>query len=137
MCSNESGQTDMWIMKKESWTKMHTININPPHNNYDHPKGYDFYQFSPFFCISNKGELLFEYNKVTFMIYDTKDDSMRYQKVTYYHFFMEVNIYIESLVWPLSQKERMQWCVKQLTRLKTQPRRQQLQRLKKLRRKQW
>ncbi|KAG5583965.1 hypothetical protein H5410_044399 [Solanum commersonii] len=59
------------------------------------------------FCkMSNKGEILFQVDQSTFMIYDPKNDSFICQKVVIDEYpFWEASIYInESLVWPISQK---------------------------------
>ncbi|XP_059305625.1 F-box/kelch-repeat protein At3g23880-like [Lycium ferocissimum] len=108
-CDNRGTQADVdiWVMKtygvKESWTKIFTIN-RPK----DHPAGYLGYLFCPPFCMSNKGEVLCEFG-ATIMIYNPKDDSIRYAEVTNCEAFSDAAIYIESLVWPFCQKEpRMQ-----------------------------
>ncbi|TMW81019.1 hypothetical protein EJD97_012707 [Solanum chilense] len=107
LCNYHSLQTDVWMMKeygvKESWTKMYTM--NRPNG---HPEGY---RFSPLFCgMSNKGEIFFEDDQSTFIIYDPKNESFIGQKVIIDGYrFWEASIYIdESLVWPVSQKGMMQ-----------------------------
>ncbi|MCD7451387.1 hypothetical protein HAX54_011695 [Datura stramonium] len=111
-CNYQRIHADVWVWKeygvKESWTKMFTINLP-----YD-PVGY---QCCPFFCMSNKGGILFQFGS-TFMIYNPKDHSIRYSEITCYNAFYEADIFIESLVWPLFAKE---------------PRMQQQRRLEKLR----
>ncbi|KAL3359982.1 hypothetical protein AABB24_016469 [Solanum stoloniferum] len=101
-CNYERIRADVWVLKeygvKESWTKMFTINLP-----YD-PVGY---QYCPLFCLSNKGGILFQFGS-TFMIYNPKDDSIRYSEITCYNAFYEAYIFIESLVWPISTKPRMQ-----------------------------
>uniref|UniRef100_A0A0V0GTQ4 Putative ovule protein n=1 Tax=Solanum chacoense TaxID=4108 RepID=A0A0V0GTQ4_SOLCH len=42
------------------------------------------------------------------MIYNPKDDWIRYSEITCYNAFYEAYIFIESLVWPISTKPRMQ-----------------------------
>ena len=79
--------------------------INRPNG---HPEGY---RFSPLFCgMSNKGEIFFEDDQSTFIIYDPKNESFIGQKVIIDEYrFWEASIYIdESLVWPVSQKGMMQ-----------------------------
>ncbi|KAH0698839.1 hypothetical protein KY284_013054 [Solanum tuberosum] len=100
-------QADVWVLKeygvKESWIKMFTIDIPC-----DPRMGYKFCQF---FCMSNKGEVLFHFGS-TFMIYNAKDHSITHRsphlEVTGYDY--EASIYIESLVWPFFQRKesRMQ-----------------------------
>ncbi|XP_060171333.1 F-box/kelch-repeat protein At3g23880-like [Lycium barbarum] len=96
-CNSESSHTDVWIMKeygvKESWTKMFTI--KRPHN---------VYLVSPFFCTSDKSEFLFKFGPAC-VIYNQKNDSIRYQEVTNSAIFRDAKIYVESLVWPFCEKE--------------------------------
>ncbi|XP_059300099.1 F-box/kelch-repeat protein At3g23880-like [Lycium ferocissimum] len=103
VCNNGKTYTDVWVMKeygvKESWIKM--LTINPPNNPLNH-------LFCPLFCMSNKSQILFE-DGSTFMIYNLKDDSIRYRNITNCADFRDANIYIESLVLPFRQKKpRMQ-----------------------------
>ncbi|KAK4710025.1 hypothetical protein R3W88_004538 [Solanum pinnatisectum] len=100
-------QADVWVLKeygvKESWIKMFTIDIPC-----DPRMGHKFCQF---FCMSNKGEVLFYFGS-PFMIYNPKDHSIAYRspqlEVTGYDY--EASVYIESLVWPFFQQKesRMQ-----------------------------
>ncbi|XP_019233642.1 PREDICTED: F-box/kelch-repeat protein At3g23880-like [Nicotiana attenuata] len=89
---------DLWIMKKygvkESWTKMFNIN---------HPADLVRFLFYPPFCMSNKGEFLFQFVS-TFMVYNPKDESLRYLEVTNCDTSFEASVYIESLVWPIFPK---------------------------------
>ncbi|KAM3396552.1 hypothetical protein P3S68_000064 [Capsicum galapagoense] len=83
----------IWVMKeygvKQSWIKKYTI-------RYPNDKKY----FSPLF-VSNKGEMLFLIQS-EFMIYNSKDDSLRYTNVTNRESNHELQIYIETLVCPFS-----------------------------------
>ncbi|XP_059318650.1 F-box protein CPR1-like [Lycium ferocissimum] len=62
---------DVWIMKdygvKESWTKIYTINFSNDISNL----------WFPLFFKSHKGEVLLAFRSI-FMIYNPKDDSIRY-----------------------------------------------------------
>ncbi|XP_019241723.1 PREDICTED: F-box protein CPR30-like [Nicotiana attenuata] len=93
-CNSQKIYTDVWVMKengvKESLTKMFTINY-PAYGVGD--------MLVPPFCMSSEGRILFE-NESTFMIYNPKDESIRYQAVTNCDSFYWADIYIESLVWP-------------------------------------
>ncbi|XP_060214326.1 F-box/kelch-repeat protein At3g23880-like [Lycium barbarum] len=88
--NNQIIQADVWIMKeygvKESWTKLYTIK-NP------------IYMLCPPLCMSNEGILAVL--KSTLMIYNSKDDLMRYPKVTNVDGGLAAELYIESLVCPV------------------------------------
>ncbi|XP_059295863.1 F-box/kelch-repeat protein At3g23880-like [Lycium ferocissimum] len=90
---------DVWVMKeygvKESWTKMLTIN---------YPNDPTAYLFLHTFCMSNKGEILFEFGS-SFVVYNLNDNSIRNPEITNCNFIRQAIIYIESLVWPLLDKE--------------------------------
>nr|XP_016505835.1 PREDICTED: F-box/kelch-repeat protein At3g23880-like [Nicotiana tabacum] len=96
-CNNWSGRVDLWVMKddgvKESWTRI--VNIKRPDN-------YIVHLFFPFFCKSNEGEILFDCGSF-FLIYNPKDDLIKYREVTNCDAFREANIYVESLIWPYSK----------------------------------
>jgi len=106
-CNYRRTQADEWVLKEfgviQFWTKMFTIDIPC-----DPMMGCKFCRF---FCISNKGEVLFHFGSI-FMIYNSKDHSIAHQsphlEVTRYAY--EASIYIESLVWPFFQwkESRMQ-----------------------------
>ncbi|XP_059280023.1 F-box protein CPR1-like isoform X2 [Lycium ferocissimum] len=100
VCYNYLGiRADVWVMKeygvKKSWIKMFTI---------CHPFEPLAFQFYTFFCMSNKGKILFVCGPEV-RIYNPKDDSIICSKITSYNTFYEANIYIESLVWPFIRKE--------------------------------
>ncbi|XP_060198590.1 F-box/kelch-repeat protein At3g23880-like isoform X1 [Lycium barbarum] len=102
VCYNYLGiRADVWVMKeygvKKSWIKMFTI-CHP-----FEPLAFEFYTF---FCMSNKGKVLFVCGP-NVRIYNPKDDSILCSKITSYNTFYEANIYIESLVWPFIRKEPM------------------------------
>ncbi|KAM3321527.1 hypothetical protein P3S67_002678 [Capsicum chacoense] len=82
----------IWVMKeygvKQSWIKKYTIR---------YPNG----QCNTPFFISNKGEMLFLV-RLEFMIYNSKDDSLRYTNVTNRESNHAMKIYTESLVCPFS-----------------------------------
>ncbi|PHT57809.1 hypothetical protein CQW23_00172 [Capsicum baccatum] len=84
----------IWVMKeygvKQSWIKKYTI-MYPNDDKF----------FSPLF-VSNKGEMLFLVRS-EFMIYNSKDDSLRYTNVTNRESNHALKIYIESLVCPFSR----------------------------------
>ncbi|XP_059304733.1 F-box/kelch-repeat protein At3g23880-like [Lycium ferocissimum] len=94
-CSYQRTQTDVWVMKeygiKESWTKMCIIK---------YPNDIVGSLLYAPFCMSSEGEILLEVGS-TFIIYNPKDDSIRYPKVTNCDSFYWKNTYIESLVWPI------------------------------------
>ncbi|PHT57807.1 hypothetical protein CQW23_00170 [Capsicum baccatum] len=82
----------IWVMKeygvKQSWIKKYTIR---------YPNG----QCNTPFFISNKGEMLFLF-RLEFMIYNSKDDYLRYTNVTNRESNHAMKIYTESLVCPFS-----------------------------------
>ncbi|XP_016499585.1 F-box/kelch-repeat protein At3g23880-like [Nicotiana tabacum] len=92
-CDYEESYLGAWVMKeygvKESWVKMFTI---------EYPKGQSLY---PPFFMSSKGEILVVFGS-TFMIYNSKDHSVRYTNVTNSGDCSLTEIYIESLVCPFS-----------------------------------
>ncbi|XP_059311791.1 F-box/kelch-repeat protein At3g23880-like, partial [Lycium ferocissimum] len=96
-CNYPKTHADVWVMKeygvKESWMKVITINYR------DDPA---WYLFRPPFCMSKKGEILFEFGS-SFLVYNPKDDSIRRPQITNCDAFDEAIIYIESLVWPFLQ----------------------------------
>lgn len=86
---------DVWVMKdygiKESWTKMCTITYQKLER--------DIYFPSVF--LSNNGDVLVGYGSM-FILYNPKDDSFKYPKVINYSEWQIGEIYIESLISPLS-----------------------------------
>ncbi|KAJ8533001.1 hypothetical protein K7X08_015890 [Anisodus acutangulus] len=62
------------------------------------------YLCRPLFCMSNKGEFLFEFGS-SFLVYNPKDALIRNLDISNCDSFIQANIYIESLVWPVLQKE--------------------------------
>ncbi|XP_059277292.1 F-box/kelch-repeat protein At3g23880-like [Lycium ferocissimum] len=113
LCDNLVTHVDVWVMKeygvKESWTKMFTIKYpDDPFVDYD-------YLFFPPSFISSKGEILVYFGsskymtcstshdrKSYFMTYNPKDDSFRFSEVTNIDGWRWAEIYVESLVCPLS-----------------------------------
>ncbi|XP_059284953.1 F-box/kelch-repeat protein At3g23880-like [Lycium ferocissimum] len=99
ICKNPSTHVDIWFMKeygdKESWIKMFTINYTLD------PMGY---LFSQSFYLSKRGEFLLVFES-TFMIYNPKDNSLRFPKCPKFGCALSAEIYIESLVCPISQNE--------------------------------
>ncbi|XP_059316844.1 F-box/kelch-repeat protein At3g23880-like [Lycium ferocissimum] len=97
MFCNYQSHADVWVMKeygiKECWTKICAIS---------RPKSLVMHKFIPPFFLSNKGELMFVFDSI-FIIYNPKNDSTRYSKVTGYNNF-DPYVYIESLVWPFFAK---------------------------------
>ncbi|XP_060181964.1 F-box protein CPR1-like [Lycium barbarum] len=101
-CNNHGKHISIWIMKeygaKESWTKMFTIN---------YPDRYvgDRHVFSLPSFMSNKGEILVMFLfHATSMIYNPKDDSLRYSKVIEFNGGPKAEVYVESLVCPFSRE---------------------------------
>lgn len=88
---------DVWVMKeygvKESWTKLYTIKC---------PN----YMLSPPLCMSIEGEVLHMFGSAL-TIYNPEDDLMRYPEVTIVDGYLKAELYIESLVCPVLQKEPM------------------------------
>ncbi|KAK6794213.1 hypothetical protein RDI58_007666 [Solanum bulbocastanum] len=105
-CNYQRIHVDVWVLKecgvKESWIKMFNINIPC-----DPMIGYRCLCF----CMSNKGEILFQFGS-TFMIYNPRDHSIiqRSPHLEVTHYDYKASIYIESLVWPFfkRKKSRMQ-----------------------------
>ncbi|XP_059282526.1 F-box/kelch-repeat protein At3g23880-like [Lycium ferocissimum] len=101
-CNNHGKHISIWIMKeygvKESWTKMFTINYP------DRYVGDRHVFFLPYF-MSNKGEILVMFLfHTTSMIYNPKDDSLRYSKVIEFNGGPKAEVYVESLVCPFSRE---------------------------------
>ncbi|XP_060176429.1 F-box/kelch-repeat protein At3g23880-like [Lycium barbarum] len=100
ICNNSTIQVDVWIMNeygvKESWTKMFTINYTI--------RTLVDYLFSQFFCLSKRGEFLLRLESV-FLICNPKDNSIRFPEYAEFSDGLLAEIYIESLVCPLSQNE--------------------------------
>ncbi|XP_060208267.1 F-box/kelch-repeat protein At3g23880-like isoform X1 [Lycium barbarum] len=86
---------DVWVMKeygvKESWAKIYTINFSHDISNV----------WFPLFCKSHKGEFFLAFRS-TFMIYNPKDDSIRYLEVANSSYCFAEDFYIESLVCPFA-----------------------------------
>ncbi|XP_059284952.1 F-box/kelch-repeat protein At3g23880-like [Lycium ferocissimum] len=99
ICSNPTNHVDVWYMKeygeKQSWIKMFTINYTPD------PVGY---LFSQSFYLSKRGEFLLMLDD-TLTIYNPNDNSLRFPKCPKFDCGLLAEIYIESLVCPLSQNE--------------------------------
>ncbi|XP_059284690.1 F-box/kelch-repeat protein At3g23880-like [Lycium ferocissimum] len=90
---------NVWVMEeygvKESWTRMYTIKFRFDIERYGLVRS---------FFMSNKGEILLVFGS-TLMIYDPKGDSIKYAKVTNFGSCNGSEIYLESLVCPMSKKE--------------------------------
>ncbi|XP_059309940.1 F-box/kelch-repeat protein At3g23880-like [Lycium ferocissimum] len=97
-CEYASTRADLWVMKeygvKESWTKMFTTKS---------PGDSMLYMFHPPIITSNEGEILLRHGS-RFTKYNPKDDSIRYLDVTNFDQCYEAEIYVKSLICPLSQK---------------------------------
>uniref|UniRef100_M1D3F7 F-Box protein n=1 Tax=Solanum tuberosum TaxID=4113 RepID=M1D3F7_SOLTU len=93
LCNCNMLLVDVWVMKeygvKESWTKMFTIKYTPRSG----------YLGQRCLHMSNEGEILVVI-KGEFMIYNPKDDSLRYSEVINSDKWDANEIYVESLVCP-------------------------------------
>lgn len=100
-CDYEGVHLDVWVMKeygiKESWTLMLTI-------KYPGDEVEMCNLFYPLLFMSKKGEILVVFGSIS-MIYNPKDESIRYSEVTNFDGYYEAEIYIESLVSPFSIEE--------------------------------
>lgn len=98
ICNNSTTHVDVWAMKeyenKESWIKMFTINcaLNPVD-----------YLFAHSFYLSKRGDFLLMFHD-TVMIYDPKDNSIRFSQTSKFDYGPLTEIF-QSLVCPLSQNE--------------------------------
>ncbi|KAM3199929.1 F-box/kelch-repeat protein like [Capsicum annuum] len=103
LCNYET-HSDVWAMNdygvETFWKKMFTINCPPDHRNYNFNK-HSPVSFFPFFCQSYSGKVLLLYRSV-FKIYNPGDDSIRQAKLTNRKYCLEAEIFVESLVNPLS-----------------------------------
>ncbi|KAM3289620.1 hypothetical protein P3S67_017909 [Capsicum chacoense] len=96
--------SDVWVMNdsevEASWKKMFSIRCPPCPRNFTFIT-HSSVLFSPFFGPSYKGEFLLLYRSV-FMIYIPKDESIRRVEFTELTGWFEAEIFVESLVDPLS-----------------------------------
>ena len=98
ICNNSTTHVDVWTMEeyedKESWIKMFAIDcaLNPVD-----------YLFSHSFCLSKRGEFFIMFDD-SVMIYDPKDNSIRYSKTREFDYGV-LTEFFQSLVCPLSQSE--------------------------------
>ncbi|KAF3625658.1 hypothetical protein T459_30873 [Capsicum annuum] len=103
LCNYET-HSDVWAMNdygvETFWKKMFTINCPPDHRNYNFNK-HSPVSFFPFFCQSYSGKVLQLYRSI-FKIYNPDDDSIRQAKLTNRKYCLEAEIFVESLVNPLS-----------------------------------
>ncbi|KAL2470281.1 F-box/kelch-repeat protein [Abeliophyllum distichum] len=94
ICDYQKTRADVWVLKeygiKESWTKVVTIPyINEPGR----------YMYSIPLCILRNGEVLLALGS-SYVVYNPKENSFRFPKISNVDDFLEANTYIESLVSP-------------------------------------
>ncbi|MCD7458883.1 hypothetical protein HAX54_039478 [Datura stramonium] len=99
ICNNPTtNQVDVWAMKeygvKESWIKMFTV---------DYTLGFVDYFYSQSYCFAKRDHELLLMFESTFMVCNTKDNSIIYPQSRKFDFGLSAEIYIQSLVCPLSQ----------------------------------
>ncbi|KAL2459707.1 F-box/kelch-repeat protein [Forsythia ovata] len=94
ICDYQKTRADVWVLKeygiKESWTKVVTIPyIDEPGR----------YMYSIPLCILRNGEVLLALGS-SYVVYNPKENSFRFPKISNADDFLEANTYIESLVSP-------------------------------------
>ncbi|KAK4737062.1 hypothetical protein R3W88_000759 [Solanum pinnatisectum] len=100
ICNYLANHIDVWTMKeygdKQSWIKMKTINYS-----FLHPIECLLFQS---FYMSKRGEFSLMF-KIAYMIYNQKDNSIRYLHLHKLNYGVLADFYIQSFVYPLSQNE--------------------------------